>query len=181
MFIDIANDYSPVPEIFQQLSGCLVYRQDIVFPVGVHEDKIGGNAASMPVREGFASKVALHCSFEHFEQDDDINFIREMNRVIHPGGKMVICPLYMATLPIILTNPLSVTKAETESFDPEALICCSKTWRNRHGRFYNAETLDTRVRQASPSLDLTVFVIDNPGEVDPSCYLKFLALVEKSA
>ncbi len=180
VFIDIANDHSPVPEIFSSLFNCIVYRQDIVFPEGISGLMIGGNAATMPVRDGFASKIALHCSFEHFERDDDINFIREVNRVLFSGGKMVVCPLYLSISHIIQTNPWYVTKSETETFDSTALIYCAKNWNNRHGRFYDANALDSRIRSALESLTLTLYVIENAREVDPSCYVKFLALFEKS-
>ncbi len=41
------------------------------------------------------SKIALHCAYEMFENDADINLINEANRVLRKGGKMIIIPLYM--------------------------------------------------------------------------------------
>ena len=64
----------------------------------------------MPLKSGCVSKMALHCSFEHFEQDVDIRFIKEANRIPGKGGKLCIIPLYLfnkyanQTDPAILFN-----------------------------------------------------------------------------
>ena len=77
VYIDIASEFSPASEIYHEVYGCKVYRQDLIFPEGIHGNKIGGDASSMPVENGFATKMALHCSFENFEQDSDVKFINE--------------------------------------------------------------------------------------------------------
>jgi hypothetical protein len=72
-----------------------VYRQDLSFPEGIVGNVIGGDTADMPVRDAFANKMALHCSFEHFENGSDIGFIREASRVLRNPGKLIIVPLYL--------------------------------------------------------------------------------------
>ena len=86
-YIDIANANSPTPDIYYKLYGCKVYRQNLWSPKGIHENIIGGDASNMPVKDEFASKMALHCSFEHFEQKSDTNFIKEVSRVLKKGGE----------------------------------------------------------------------------------------------
>ena len=105
VYIDIATDTSPVPAIYHRAFGCAVYRQDLAFPKGIHGDRIGGDAASLPVNDGFASKMALHCSFEHFEGDSDIRFIGETSRVLRHHGRVCIVPLYLNQMYAIQTNP----------------------------------------------------------------------------
>src|SRR5262249_19042301 len=95
VYIDIASEHSPVPDIYRRLFAATAYRQDLAYPPGLHADKIGGDAAHMPLPEAFATKMALHCSFEHFEGDSDIGFIRETARVLRPGGAACIVPLYL--------------------------------------------------------------------------------------
>ena len=41
--------------------------------------------------------MALHCSYEMFVQTSDTDLIVEMARVLKPGGKAIILPLYMHT------------------------------------------------------------------------------------
>ena len=91
VYIDIANGNSPAPEIYHELYGCKVYKQDLAFPEGIHGNLIGGDAGDMPVEDGFATKMALHCLFEHFEQDSDIRFIKEASRVLRKGGNFAYC------------------------------------------------------------------------------------------
>lgn len=47
IYIDIANASCPTPEIYHKLYGCKVYRQDLVFPEGIHGNAIGGDAGSI--------------------------------------------------------------------------------------------------------------------------------------
>lgn len=92
VYIDIANAGSPVPEIYHELCGCSAYRQDILFRKAIQGNVIGGDAGRMPVEDGFATKMALHCSFEDFEQDSDIRFIKEASRVLRKGGNFAYYP-----------------------------------------------------------------------------------------
>jgi SAM-dependent methyltransferase len=95
VYIDVASANSPAAEIYHRLFGCKVYRQDLIFPEGIHGNIIGGDASKMPIENGFATKMALHCSFEHFEQDSDINFIKEAGRVLREGGKLYCRYIYL--------------------------------------------------------------------------------------
>lgn len=178
-YIDIANDESPVPEIYKRLYGCKSYRQDLKFAPGLHGERIGGSAASMPVPDGFVTKMALHCSFEHFEGDADTSFIKEANRVLASGGKLCIVPLYLHTEYAIQTDPAVLPKSGI-SFEPEAILYCARFWGNRHGRIYDVARLNTRIRSFLGSLDLTIYVVQNEKSVDPSCYVKFVGVFEKT-
>jgi hypothetical protein len=65
-------------------------------------------------------------------------------------------------------------------FEPDAIIYCTKGYGNRHGRFYDVEHLIARIRNNLNDLKLTIYVVQNEKEVDRSCYVKFIALLEKS-
>lgn len=178
VYIDIGNANSPTPEIYHKLYGCKVYRQDLVFPEGIHGNIIGGDAGNMPVQDGFATKMALHCTFEHFEQDGDIRFIKEASRVLNKGGKLLIVPLYLFNRYAIQTDPSALPKAGIP-FESDAILYCAKGWGNRHGRFYDVPHFIARIRNNLNDLKLTIYVIQNEKEVDSSCYVKFMALFEK--
>lgn len=178
VYIDIANATSPAPEIYHRLYGCKVYRQDLVFPKGIHRNVIGGDASNMPVENGFATKMALHCSFEHFEQDSDIRFIKEAGRILREGGKLCILPLYLFNKYAIQTDP-SVLPRGGIPFEEDAVVYCAKGWRNRHGRFYDAPHFISRIINNMNNLKLTIYVIQNEKEVNSSCYVKFVAVFDK--
>jgi hypothetical protein len=178
VYIDIANCTSPAPEIYHALYGCTVYRQDLTFPEGVHGNSIGGDAGEMPVEDGFATKMALHCSFEHFEGDADIRFTREAGRVLKMGGRLCILPLYFAPQYAIQTNPAHLPIGGQE-FDSDAVLYCAKTHDTRHGRHYDVGHFLSRVVGNVGGLALTMYVVKNAHEVDPSCYVYFAGVFEK--
>ena len=178
-YIDIANDHSPTPDIYHRLFGCKTYAQDLRFPTGMHGDRIGGDAAELPLPEGFVDAMALHCSFEHFEGDSDMRFIRECERILRPGGRVCILPLYLFHEYAIQTDPMALPPGGIE-FDHGATIHCARGYNNRHGRFYDAAHLNERVRRRLGDLRLTIYVVRNAGEIDASCYVRYVALIEKS-
>lgn len=178
VYIDVASENSPTPEIYHKLYGCKVYRQDLMFPEGIHGNIIGGDASNMPVQNEFATKMALHCSFEHFEQDSDIRFIKEASRVLKKTGKLCIVPLYLFNKYAIQTDPTILPKGGL-SFESDAILYCAKGYRNRYGRFYDVPHLIGRIRDNLANLKLTVHVVQNEKEVHPSCYVKFIGLFEK--
>jgi hypothetical protein len=178
VYVDIASAESPAPDIYHRLYGCKVYRQDLSYPEGLRGDRIGGDAAKLPVPDGFATKLALHCSFEHFEQDSDIRFIREAARVLRKGGKLCILPLYLYTTYAIMTDPAALPRKGVR-FDEDAVLYCARGWANRHGRWYTVPKFMERIQQHLDGLKLGLHVVQNAREIDPSCYLKFACLFEK--
>ena len=110
----------------------------------------------MPVPEGFATKMALHCSLEHFEKDSDIKFMAEAKRVLNIGGKLCVVPLYLFQSYAIMTNPL-YAKHNTP-FDPDAVLYCSKNYYNRHGRFYDVAHLVSRIKNQT-NLKMTIYLV----------------------
>lgn len=178
LYIDIASSNSPAPEIYHKMYGCKCYRQDMMFLEGMNENTIGGDAANMSVRDGFASKMALHCSFEHFEGDSDIGFIKEASRVLLVGGRLCILPLYLFNKYVIQTDPTVLPKGGIQ-FDSDAVLYCAKGWGQRHGRFYDVPHFITRIGDNLDGFNLVIYVVQNEKEVDPSCYVKFIALFQK--
>ena len=178
VYIDIASQASPVPAVYERLYGCTSYQQDLSYPAGLDGRRIGGDAAAMPVPDAFATIMGLHCSFEHFEGDADARFIAEAARVLRPGGRVCILPLYLASRYAILTDPAVLPRAGME-FEPDAILYCVKRFRNRHARFYDVPHLVERIVKNLNGLDLTIYSIGNARDVDPSCYLRFAALLSQ--
>jgi SAM-dependent methyltransferase len=177
IYIDIASESSPVPEIYHRLYGAITYRQDIVYPPGLNGDMIGGDAASIPVPDGFASKMGLHCSLEHFEGDADIRFFLEAKRVLIPGGKICVVPLYLYKEYSIVTDP-EIATTQNVNFEPDATLRCVDGWGNRYGRFYNPMHFVNRILKNLDTTKVTIYHINNSKNVDPSCYALFALLVE---
>jgi hypothetical protein len=178
-YIDIASEGSPAPAIYKDLFGTKTFRQDISYSSGFHGDFIGGCATNMPIPDNFATKIALHCSFEHLEGDADIGFIREAARVLKPGGSICIVPLYLAQEYSIVTDPVTAV-SQNVAFENKSVVCCVKGLRNRFGRFYDPGTLKSRIKDNLENLKLKIFRITN-AKFEPSCYIQFAALLTKPA
>jgi len=178
-YIDIASQNSPAPEIYCRLYGCKAYAQDMSYKPGVNGNKIGGDAASMPIPDGFASKMALHCSFEHFEDNSDIGFIKECSRVLCFGGVAVIVPLYLNNHYAISTDP-AMNAFSTINFDGDAVVVASRGWMNRHGRAYDPKHLKSRVVKAGVGLTFEVVHLINPKEIHCTCYVNYAMVIKKN-
>jgi len=177
VYIDIASEGSPVPIIYNNLFGAKTFRQDLSYLSEFNGSQFGGDAAKMPVPDEFATKMALHCSFEHFEGDSDIGFIREADRVLKPGGLVCIVPLYLADAYSIVTNPV-IAVSQNVRFEDKEIVCCVKEFNNRFGRFYDPGSLKSRIQNNIGDLRLTIYRITN-AQFDPSCYVQFAALLQK--
>jgi hypothetical protein len=177
--IDVASQGSPAPTIYHDLTGCTVYRQDLTYRSGVHGQRIGGDAGAMPVPDGFATKLTLHNAFEHFEGDSDIRFIEEAGRVLRPGGRLCILPLFLHDRYAIQTDPAALPR-QGLPFEDDAVLYCARGWRDRHGRFYDVPHLISRIRDHLGPLRMKVVVIENELAVDPDVYLRFAALFERA-
>ena len=182
----VACASSPFAAAVRRLYGCKVYRQDLVYSEGIHHapdgiEEIGGNAAFMPVPlVSAASGLVLHCAFEMFRGDNDSLFIREAARVLQPGGRLVIIPLYLSSLHHHLVDPLADRRGIT--YDPGArIIYRPDYYRVASARFYSVEAFMRRVVEHRSGLSLKVVFVENEKEVDPSCYCKFAAVFERPA
>ncbi len=178
VYIDVASEHSPAPDIYRRLFGVKAYRQDLAYSPGVHRDRIGGDAALMPVSDGFATKMALHCSFEHFEGESDVGFIRETGRILAPGGAVCVVPLYLFEEYAIQADPEVAVPAGV-AFEDDATVYCARGWGNRHGRFYDPEHLAARVLRNAGGMALEIYRITNAEQVDPSCYVRFAMVIRK--
>ncbi len=178
VYIDVASMASPAPAIYHDLYGCRTYRQDLSYPPGLQGETIGSDAAAMPLPDGFASKMGLHCSFEHFEGDSDTGFIREAGRVLRPGGRVCIIPLYLFSHYAIITDP-GVVAPGCVAIEPDAVLYCQRGSGNRYGRLYDVAHLARRVVTALHGLHLTIYSVVNTRDVDPSGAVKFVALLSK--
>ena len=182
IYIDIATSGSPAPSIYSKLFGVKSYKQDLIFQEGLYGDTIGGDAANMPIPPEFADKMALHCSFEHFEGDADIRFVHEAARVLKPNGAVCILPLYTSQIYNIVTDPV-VAINENVHFEEGVHLSCIENGGNRHGRSYNAEQFVERIcKQVDKGqMKLEVYRILGAKQISPNCYLSLAVLLTNTA
>jgi len=173
IFIDVAAENSPVYEIYQRLTGARTFCEDIMYPKGVNGRRIGGDATAMPIGQGFASKAALTCSLEHFEEDSDIRLFHELHRILVPGGKVCVVPFYLYVEDAIQTDP-TVSGPLELSFDPTLPIYCAEGWGNRFGRFYSPAGFMSRIFSPLRAMfEFKFYHFPDVSSIDQSIYLRF--------
>lgn len=91
---------------------------------------VEGDAAKIDLDDGSISKISCHHSFEHFQNQSDIQFINEVQRLLVPGGKCCIVPLFLAT------NYAEVTQRQAgkRHFDPLSTFVVDPTARITGGK-----------------------------------------------
>ena len=173
IFVDLASENSPIPEIYHRLTRAHAFSQDIMYPPGINGNQIGGDACSMPVPNGFASKAALTCSIEHFEGDADTRLFVELSRVLKPGGILFVCPLYIYTEAATQTDP-QVSLLSNVNFDEETTIYCAEGWGNRHARFYSPRSFKERIiNPVKDQFKFDFYYLENAAKIDASVYARF--------
>lgn len=176
VYLDIASGDSPVVDIYHRLDGVDAYSVDLRFsPRGTNPRQVHANAKALPWPDASVDAMALHCSYEHFEGDADSGFIRELDRVLKPGGRCVIVPLYIGTRYAIQSDPRRLPLGGLP-WDAEADVHLPLDLGQRHGRFYDAERLASRVFSCLSRARVNLLEVTNAAAVDPTCYVQFTAV-----
>ena len=177
MVIDVASEWSIFPDALRRLTGATIYRQDLIYPSGTNNYRIGGNAVHMPVPDEFANKIVLHNAYEYFEGSADTNFINQAYRILIPGGILCILPIFIAETHSIITDPL--VNRQGIVFDEKAVIIEMQCFHNRFGRFYNINSIRQRVLIPGCKFDIRIYHVMNLKEVHPFLYLHFALVMQK--
>jgi SAM-dependent methyltransferase len=175
--VDVAACNSPWYEMAERMYGCQAFALDLEFSPGVNGKRIGADATHMPLPDGFATKMALHCAYEMFEGTADIRLLQEASRVLRDNGKMVILPLYMDDFYYVLSSPY--TDRQGLDYGGAELVWREDPHRMRFSRHYSVEAFRERIVANINGLTLRIYHVENASEVSPKCYLKFVALFEK--
>jgi hypothetical protein len=99
LYVDVAACHSPWAQYLREVRGLNAWAIDLAvgqefrdLPYYRCEDATTTTFADASIRG-----ASLHCAFEMFAGDDDVDFVREAARILAPGGKVVIVPLYLHT------------------------------------------------------------------------------------
>jgi hypothetical protein len=183
-FIDIAASHSHYSEYIRK-KGIESYKQDLIFPDGITVSRdaevplIGGSAADLPFRDNYITRMTLHCSIEHFEYLDDINYMIEASRVLQPEGKICILPLYFGESYHIVTDPKIFEKEKTEiRFEENVPVFFKKGFGNRHCRVYSVSEFKNRLANEK-NWKVDIFHILNLNDIGKGLYCEFAALFTK--
>lgn len=163
-YLDIASAGSPWASTLRTRQ-IEAYRLDLIYPDGVHGMEIGANATVTGLPEGFATALSTQCAFELFHGETDLLFLHEADRILSPGGRLAVLPLYLDNDYFLLQSPYALPPPGAA--DPDAAV----VWRDDHfrapySRHYSPEFFAQRIHDQMPAgLDTRVYFISNLNEV----------------
>ncbi|GMV17702.1 MAG: hypothetical protein AMXMBFR56_59260 [Polyangiaceae bacterium] len=123
--------------------------------------------------------AALHCAYEMFTGDHDVAFLDEAARVLRPGGKVVIVPLYMHTHYCAYASPEHFGTGNSPPSAKEYVRLDSTNVPS--SRKYDAATLVTRVlgRVESLGMSYRLLALRNESELGRDIYCHFILEVTR--
>lgn len=182
-YIDIAASGSPWAKIIREVNKerILSYAIDLDIPTkfAQYDYYIQMDATKTNFDDSSIDGASLQCAFEMFIKDTDINLIRELKRILKPGGKAIILPLYMHTHACHYTSPEFFGKGFGDSDSKEYIRW--DIWGIKASRKYEAYKLKNRILDLISSLGMKykIYVLKNKHEIHEGIYLHFILEVEK--
>lgn len=171
VYVDIASSNSVFADIAERLCHVKAYKQDIGYQWGIHGNRIGSFASSVPMPDHSVDYMALHCSLEHFEGDEDFKFFKEAYRLMPVGGKVCIIPLYLADEYIIQTSPSVwlykyTVYDQVPELDRRAKISVNDSICQRQSKFLSVDILkEELLEKYSDKFRIQIYYIENCREV----------------
>jgi len=123
--------------------------------------------------------ISLQCAYEMFTGDADIDLIKEMHRILRPGGRAVIAPLYMHTHYCCYSSPECWGRGYADKDATEYIHRQSRSVSS--SRKYNVQKLQERVLGAISQLGMgyRVHILRNREELSPEIYCHFILEITK--
>lgn len=143
---------------------------------GKEIEYIESNASKIGLPNESVDKISSHHSFEHFQADSDILFIKEVQRLLRVNGKCCIIPIFIANRYVDLTDTFTFKKFDVRSrrvIDPTATIPGGKTCGN-YARIYDLKAFQKRVINNINMTKFKVIVaeLQLDGEIVPDLTLE---------
>jgi SAM-dependent methyltransferase len=143
------------------------------------EFTIRADATASPFAPASIGSASLQCAYEMFAGDADTRLLGELARILRPGGRAVISPLYMHVEPCHYQSPEYFGRPFG---DPGAIGYVRRdAWRVPTSRKYSAQTLHERVCEPARRAGLAprLLVLRNKGQIGSGIYMHFILLLDK--
>jgi len=156
VLLDAAGGSGEYLEAIRDIVGCnALYCNDLLQPEkvknGIHF--IGKSVTEIDLPDGSLSAVACHHSIEHFQGDGDMGFIDEIVRLLRPGGKACILPLFLARPYVEIWNTCRKSKFDEQATTVNDPFATFTGWGNFEGfaRVYDIESFKRRLLSRIPA------------------------------
>lgn len=181
-YVDIAGASSPWARILREQRR-EAYSIDLNSPLPYArlDYYLRGDATSTAFDPSSIGSVSLQCAYEMFSGDADTRLLCELARILKPGGRVVISPLYTHTYACCYQSP--------EYYGKPMGDAGATRYVRRHlrgvpaSRKYSAQTLRERVWDPAPQAGLSpgLLVVRNKATFGRRIYLHFILTLDKPA
>lgn len=180
IYVDVGSSTTPFVMILRERYGIQAYGVDLCESPYGKNYYLQENAVKTSFAENTVSGISLQSSYCLFIGTADMDFIRECSRILKPGGRVCISPLYLYKEFVSLVSPQYYHKGYS---DHDAKEYLRRDWPSiQMSRYYDVDHLKKRVLDIAESLNMkaTVFVLDNAQVPEYEfAYLKFVLMLEK--
>jgi SAM-dependent methyltransferase len=180
-YVDIAAASSPWAAMLRQ-QGLEAYSLDLApDPSFAHLDYyLRADATEMPFADSSIGSASLQCAYEMFQATADTRLLLELGRVMVPGGRAVILPLYMHTHACYYQSPEHVDRCYGD--DGAVRYVRPTVWNVPCSRKYSVATLRSRVLEpaACAGLQPLIHVLRNKSAFGENVYLNFILTLDKA-
>jgi SAM-dependent methyltransferase len=168
--IDVAAANAPVQRILRDVFDISeAWRQDWNYTTDKTSKTLGGNASSLAVDDESFDALLLHNSWEHFEGDSDLDFLKEAARVLKTGGKVIITPLFFGLEGFVSTSPECWSHkyraaSEPPQFREEVPVIVNNSINQRYSQRHSVKLLLRHFNDV-PRLSPKIIIISNAYDV----------------
>lgn len=182
VYVDVAAGSSPWAHALRSSFGIQAFAIDLSLEGSAYKD-LAYYRVEDATRSSFGDTsvngTSLQCSFEMFMGDDDTRFIRELARILKPGGKAVILPLYMHTHYCAYASARFYGHGHADEQAVEYL--CRDYDSIPSARYYDVEQFMRRILKPVTELGMTynLLALRNKSDFGSNIYCHFILEVVK--
>lgn len=182
VYVDIAAASSPWAKIQRDVYGISAFANDLVEVGGKYshlEYYRVEDATASAFSNSSVSGASLHCAFEMFAGNADTALVQELARILKPGAKAVILPLYMHTHYCAYSTPEYFNKGHSDLGAKEYIRLDARGVPS--SRKYSPEMLNQRVLGPikAAGLKYKIYVLRNKADIGADVYCHFILEIQK--
>lgn len=181
VYLDMAASSSPWIGILRDKLNPKAYAVDlhILNRIPHHAYYIAADAANTPFKNSTVKGISLQCAFEEFLGRNDTRFVHELARLLKPGGKAVISPLYMHTHHCGFSSSDYWGKGYADEDATEYITRDHD--RIKFARFYDVPHLLKRIIETilPQGLQFRLLVLRNKHDIHTAIYCHFILEITK--
>jgi len=143
---------------------------------GTKVEYLEGDSGTIGLPDESIDKISCHHSFEHFQRDSDILFVKEVQRLLKPKGKCCIIPIFIGNKYLEITDIFTFyRKYDRKSkrlIDPTATIP-GRRFSGNYARIYDLESFQERILNKIDlsAFEVLIFELRLGGEIVPDLSL----------